>query len=158
MKQIWIMIFMIALIWPAEVSAKIYQYVDKNGMVTFTNDFSTIPADKMSEALKYDEIQHDDSIPPAQLPSSGSSPLPSANKAYQKDALEKEKALEKEYNALLKEKQALDNNKSFQKRREKRKYQNRPYIKDLVKKEKHIIKRLAELEEKLNIDKAYRVK
>ncbi|MDA3916568.1 MAG: DUF4124 domain-containing protein [Deltaproteobacteria bacterium] len=152
MKQIWMIIFMIALIWPAGVSAKIYQYVDKNGMVTFTNDFSTIPADKMSEALQYDEIQHDDSIPPVKSPSSVSPPLPSANKAYQKEALEKE------YSALLKEKQALDNNKSFQKRREKRKYQNRPYIEELVKQEKQIIKRLAELEGKLNIDKASGVK
>jgi len=153
MKQIWVIIFMIALIWPAGVSAKIYQYVDKNGMVTFTNDFSTIPADKMSEALQYDEIQHDDSIPPVKLPSSASPSLPSANKAYQKEALEKKKGLEKEYSTLLKGKQALDNNESFQKRRKKRKYQNRPYILELVKKESQIIKRLAELEETLNIDK-----
>jgi len=148
---------MIALIWPAGVSAKIYQYVDKNGMVTFTNDLSTIPADKISEALQYDEIQHDDSIPPAKLPSSDSPSLPSANKAYQKEALEKKKALEKEYSALLNEKQAFDN-KRFQKRKQKRKYQNRPYFKEFVKKESQIIERLAELEEKLNIDKASGVK
>jgi hypothetical protein len=152
MKQIWMIIFMIALIWSAGVSAEIYKYVDKNGMVAFTNDLSTIPADKISEALQYDEIQHDDSIPPVKLPSSVSPPLPSANKAYQKEALKKKKALEKEYSALLKEKQALDNNKSFQKRRTKRKYQNRPYIEELVKKEMQIIKRLAELEGELNID------
>ena len=152
MKQIWMIIFMMALIWSAGVSAEIYKYVDKNGMVTFTNDLSTIPADKISEALQYDEIQHDDSIPPVKLPSSVSPPLPSADKAYQKEALEKE------YNALLKEKQALDNNISFQKRRKKRKYQNRPYILELVKKEGQIVKRLAELEETLNIDNASRVK
>jgi hypothetical protein len=158
MKRIWMIIFMIALIWSAGVSAKIYQYVDKNGKVTFTNDLSTIPADKISEALQYNEIQHDDSIPPAKLPYFDPPPLPSENKAYQKEALEKKKALEKEYSALLKEKQALDNNKSFQKRRTKRKYQNRPYIEELVKKESQIIKRLAELEGKLSIDKASRVK
>lgn len=157
MKRIWIIIFMIALIWPAGVSAKIYQYVDKNGRVTFTNDFSTIPTDKISEALQYDEIQHDDSIPPVKLPSSVSTPLPPANKAYQKEALEKKKALEKEYSALLKEKQALDNNKSFQTRRKKRKYKHRPYILELVKKEGQIVKRLAELEETLNIDNASRL-
>lgn len=157
MKRIWVIIFMIALIWSAGVSAKIYKYVDKNGMVTFTNDFSTIPADKMSEVLQYDEIQQDDSIPPAKLPSSVSSPLHSENKTYQKEALEKKKALEKEYSTLLKEKKALDNNKSFQTRRKKRKYQNRPYIVELVKKEGQIVKRLAELEETLNIDNTSRV-
>jgi len=149
---------MIALIWPAGVSAKIYQYMDKNGMVTFTNNLSTIPEDKISEALQYDDIQHDDSIPPSKSQSSVSPPLPSANKAYQKEVLEKKKALEKEYSVLLKEKQALDNNKSFQKRRTKRKYQNRPYIEELVKKERKIIKRLAELKKKLNIDKTSIVK
>ena len=158
MKHIWMVIFMIALIWSAGVSAKIYQYVDKNGMVTFTNDLSTIPEDKISEALQYDEIQHDDSIPPVKLPSSVSPPLPSANKDYQKEFLEKKKALEKEYSALLKEKQALDNNKSFQTRRKKSKYRKRPYILELVKKERQIIKRLAELEVTLNIDKASGVK
>ena len=152
MKQIWMIIFMMALIWSAGVSAEIYKYVDKNGMVTFTNDLSTIPADKISEALQYDEIQHDDSIPPVKLPSSVSPPLPSADKAYQKEALEKE------YNALLKEKQALDNNISFQKRRKKRKYQNQPYILELVKKEGQIVERLEELEGTLNIDNASRVK
>ena len=152
MKQIWMIIFMMALIWSAGVSAEIYKYVDKNGMVTFTNDLSTIPADKISEALQYDEIQHDDSIPPVKLPSSVSPPLPSADKAYQKEALEKE------YNALLKEKQALDNNKSFQTRRKKRKYKHRPYILELVKREKQIVKRLAELEGTLNIDKASSLK
>ena len=157
MKQIWMIIFMMALIWSAGVSAEIYKYVDKNGMVTFTNDLSTIPADKISEALQYDEIQHDDSIPPVKLPSAVSPPLPSADKAYQKEALEKKKALEKEYSALLKEKQALDNNISFQKRRKKRKYQHRPHIVELVKKEEQIVKRLAELEETLNIDNASRV-
>jgi hypothetical protein len=158
MKRIWMIIFMIALMCPAGVSAKIYQYVDKNGKVAFTNDLSTIPADKISEALQYDEIQHDDAIPPVKLPSFDSPPLPSANKVYQKEALKKKKALEKEYSALLKEKQALDNNKSFQMRRTKRKYKHRPYIKALVKKENQIIKRLAELEGELNIDKASRVK
>ncbi len=158
MKQIWMIIFMMALIWSAGVSAEIYKYVDKNGMETFTNDLSTIPADKISEALQYNEIQHDDSIPPAKLPSFDSPPLPSENKAYQKEALEKKKALEKEYSALLKEKQVLDDNKSFQTRRKKSKYKHRPYILELVKKEKHIIRRLAELEVELNIYKASGVK
>ena len=158
MKQIWMIVFMMVLICPAGVSATIYQYVDKNGKVTFTNDLSTIPVDKISEVLQYDEIQYDNSIPPAKLPSLDSSPLPTENKTSQKEALEKKETLEKEYSALLKKKQALDNNISFQKRREKRKYQNRSYILELVKKEKHIIRRLAELEVELNIYKASGVK
>ena len=50
--------------------------------------------------------------------------------------------LEKEYAALLERKQALDNNKSFQKRRKKRKYKHRPHIKKLVEEEKRIVEML----------------
>lgn len=58
----------------------------------------------------------------------------------------KGQSLEEEYNRLLEEKKILDSNKSFQKRRKKRKYKNRPYIKELVEKEEKIIKRLKEIE------------
>ena len=57
-----------------------------------------------------------------------------------------DQSLEAEYNRLLQEKRELDNDKSFQKRRKKRKYQNRPYIKELVEKEQKIINRLKEIE------------
>jgi len=54
--------------------------------------------------------------------------------------------LEGEYKALLEEKMKLENDKSFQKRKIKRKYQNRPYIKELIKKEQRINERLEEIE------------
>ena len=57
-----------------------------------------------------------------------------------------DQGIKAEYNRLLEEKKKLDNNKSFQKRRMKRKYKHRPYIKELIKKEQQIINRLEEIE------------
>jgi len=62
-------------------------------------------------------------------------------------------SLKTEYNKLLEEKKELDNNKSFQKRRMKRKYKNRPYIKEMIEKEEQIIKRLEELELMMKAEK-----
>jgi hypothetical protein len=149
MKRLCAVIFVIGLIWPGSIFAKVYRYVDSEGQERFTNDFSTIPADKISGVTESDEIQPDDSIPPAQFPAHVAPSLSSIKKASKKEALQKKKALEEEYNVLLKAKEALDNDKSFQKRRKKRKYKHRPYIKELVKKEAQIIERLAEVEEEL---------
>ena len=46
--------------------------------------------------------------------------------------------LAEEYAVLVEKKRELDNNKSFQKRRKKRKYKHRPHIKKLVEEEKRI--------------------
>ena len=54
--------------------------------------------------------------------------------------------MEEEYKTLLEEKKKLENDKSFQKRKIKRKYQNRPYIKELIEKEQRLNERLEEIE------------
>jgi hypothetical protein len=63
-------------------------------------------------------------------------------------------SLKTEYNRLLEEKKELDNNKSFQKRRMKRKYKNRPYIKEMIEQEEQIIKRLEEIELMMKAEKS----
>ncbi len=62
--------------------------------------------------------------------------------------------LKAEYNRLLEEKKELDNNKSFQKRRIKRKYKNRPHIKEMIEQEQQIIKRLKEIELMMKAEKS----
>lgn len=54
--------------------------------------------------------------------------------------------LEEEYRTLLEEKKKLEDNRSFQKRKKKRKYKHRPYIKELIEKERRITERLEEIE------------
>jgi hypothetical protein len=71
------------------------------------------------------------------------------DRARERERAQKKSELEAEYQALLKEKEALDNNASFQKRRNKKKYQNRPYIQELVAREAEIKKRLMEVEREL---------
>ena len=149
MKRLWMLILAIVLIWPVTVSAKVYRYVDEQGQERFTNDLSTIPPDQLSSVEEYDEIQSDDSIPPAKFPTRKSPARTIIKKSSNKQALQKKKALEEEYQTLLKEKEALDEDKSFQKRRKKRKYKNRPYMRELLEKEARIIERLAEIEEEL---------
>jgi len=63
--------------------------------------------------------------------------------------LGKKEQLQAEYEALQKEKEALDNDESFQTRRTKRKYQNRPYILELIAKEADIKQRLIDIEQQL---------
>jgi hypothetical protein len=130
--------------------ATIYQYVDDQGEVHYTNELSSVPADKLDQVTQMKETESD---PQQQQPAEYSGPIypllqqsPSAEAlAAQRDQLQRKQQLEAEYQALLKEKEALDNDKSFQTRRHKRKYQNRPYIKELVEKEARINQRLGDL-------------
>ncbi len=135
--------------------ATIYQYVDDQGMVHYTNDLSSVPIDRLNQITEMKETESDPQQEPAPKYSSPAYPLlqqiPSAEELKKKRELKQRKQrLETEYQRLLKEKEALDNNKAFQTRRHKRKYQNRPYIIELVKKEARINKRLADLKRQLD--------
>jgi len=137
--------------------ATIYQYTDDNGQVHYTNEESSIPADKLDQVTATEETESGPAAPAPKYDGPIYPIIEHAQAVEEERAKEKEKArqkaeLESEYEALLKEKEALDNDKSFQKRRYKRKYQNRPYITELVAKEAELNQRLAELEEEL---KAY---
>jgi hypothetical protein len=139
----------LSLLFFESASAVIYQYVDDNGDTCYTNDLSSVPADKLDQLV---EIEEAESAPVTTRRSYSGPTYPRLNntqaedrKKQQKRKEEKEQ-LEAEYAALLKEKEAMDNDESFQKRRNKRKYQNRPYIKALVAREVEINERLQILE------------
>lgn len=133
--------------------ATIYHYVDDRGEAHYTNDLSSVPADKLNQVTEMGETESEGQ-PPAPKYSGPIYPLvqepPSADElAEQRNRLRRKQQLEIEYQRLLKEKEALENDKSFQTRRYKRKYQNRPYIKELVEKEAVINQRLTDLERQL---------
>ncbi len=137
--------------------AVIYQYTDDKGEVHYTNDISSVPQDKLKDLTTTAETK-DDKTPPAPEYTGPTYPIlqkaaaDAAKKKQEKERLEKKQALEAEYNTLLKEKQAIDNNKSFQARRNRYKYKHRPYIIALEKKDAELKQRLSEIEEEL---KAY---
>ena len=150
MNRFLLLIVLIWLVWPQCIPAKIYRYVDSDGYQRFTNDFSMIPADKRHEAtVVHEEIQTDDSIPPARQPEPSFRPRPAGSESPKKQHLEKREALQEEYDTLLKAKEVLDNNRSFQKRKQKRRYKHRPHIKALVEQEAQIIQRMEEIQEAL---------
>ncbi len=133
--------------------ATIYQYVDDKGEEHFTNDLSSVPQDKLDQVTEIEETQSNQ-VAPAPAYSGPIYPLlqdlpTNEDLKRQRNRLKKKEQLEAEYETLLKEKEALENDASFQKRRNKTKYQNRPYIQELVKKETRINQRLAELERQL---------
>ncbi|MCF6247987.1 MAG: hypothetical protein L3J69_11575 [Desulfobacula sp.] len=153
MKKILAGILTAGMLLAGATFATIYQYMDDSGQVNFTNDLSSVPVDKLADIIKFEEYESDD-VPDKSFTSPWvTSPPPNdvnaANKSLIRKKLEQRGKFEAEYDALLKEKKELDNNASFQKRKRKRKYQNRPYIKELKKREIQIIDRLKELEAQL---------
>lgn len=141
--------------WAAVSEAVIYQYTDDSGQVHFTNDLASVPAEHLDQVTEIEETESDSTAPAA----SYSGPIypllqdqSAEDRARERERAQRKAELEAELETLLKEKEALDNNESFQKRRNKTKYQNRPYIQELVAKEKRIKQRLMEVRREL---KAY---
>lgn len=153
-----LIIFSLGLWIALPVSAEVYRYVDDNGVMHYTNDLSTVPENKRMEAVEQNEYfsadSPDNDFAPTAVPDFQQREEADADQkaqAARKRELEKRKAaLETEYQHLLEQKQALDNDKGFQSRRNRRKYQNRPYIKALVEKEQTLNARMAEIEAEMN--------
>jgi hypothetical protein len=147
--------------WVLPASADVYRYVDDMGVTHFTNDLSSVPENKLSEVVKEREAQNDTSGERSNGFGYGMQPGPSFSSSdrdaenRKAEALRKKKlhadkaALEAEYGLLLKEKSAIDNDASFQYRRNKYKYKHRPTVEALVKKEGDINKRMAEIESEI---------
>jgi hypothetical protein len=148
-----IAIAVLLLGWATASEAVIYQYTDDSGQTHYTNDLASVPAEKLDQVTEIEETESD-ATAPAPAYSGPIYPLLQESQTKEDKARERERAqrkadLEAEYQALLKEKEALDNDASFQKRRNKRKYQNRPYIQELVAREAEIKKRLLEVQREL---------
>jgi hypothetical protein len=153
MKKSMVLAVVLLGISVATSEAIIYQYSDDSGQVRYTNDLATVPNDKLDHVTEIEETESDPATPSPAY-SGPIYPLlrdmeTAEDRARERERAQKKSELEAEYQALLKEKEALDNNASFQKRRYKKKYQNRPYIQELVAREAEIKKRLMEVEREL---------
>lgn len=148
----------IMILWlAASASAEIYQYKDDKGVSHYTDEFSRVPVDKQTDVEVIPEIPYDSSQDVRVLPYDDMQTrrLIDEVERRRRQAIrievlkQRKEELEKEYQELLAEKSSLDNNKSFQKRRMKKKYKHRSYIRELIKKEQRINDRSAELEAEL---------
>lgn len=152
-----VVILTLGIVLCRPVAAKVYKYIDDKGYTCFTNDLYMVPENKRPTVIEHKEnpITQTSSIikrTAERGPMIQSQPSPATN--TQKNYLKAE------YQELIYEKEFLDNNRSFQKRRIKRKYRHRPHITKLLKKEQQIIERLAqiidrlqEIEEELKVSK-----
>jgi len=152
-----IVILVLGIVLCRPVAAKIYQYIDDKGYTCFTNDLYMVPENKRPAAIEHKENPINHTSPninrTAERASVIQPQLPLATNPEKKE-------LKIEYKELVYEKEFLDNNRSFQKRRIKRKYKRRPHITKLLRKEQQIIERLAqiidrltEIEEELKVSK-----
>lgn len=132
--------------------AEMYRYVDNQGVVHYTNDLANVPEDKRSSVSEESEYQNDSpdvatpkKIAPAPMQRAPfTTDLPSGS--LKTDRAKQKAALEAEYKSLVLEKAAIDNDASFQKRKNKTKYKHRPYIEEKVKTEEQLNQRLSEIE------------
>ena len=128
MKRILAGILTMGMLLGGSALAEIYKYVDDNGQINYTNDLSSVPVNKLEDITELEEYKSKTVPPKAAFGTRRTSPPLNDVKPSQKDLIKKKREkLETEYNALLKEKEDLDNNKSFQKRRKKK---NRTLIKN----------------------------
>lgn len=150
-------------------SAEIYRYVDDNGISHFTNDLSTIPENKLSQVVeeieykktptneKWGESRKGNYSSPSDQNSDPEEDIRKAEALQKKRSKAVREALEAEYQRLLKEKAAINDNEAFQKRKVNPKYKHRPPIEAIGKREEEIKKRLFEIEAEIrNIESANR--
>ena len=98
--------------------AQIYKYMDKDGVVRYTDDLSKVPENQQDEGKKYEEIKNpktdntDIKKPiiqktPADAKTKKASKQPARSKAETKDLANQKQELEKEYIALMNEKKQI---------------------------------------------------
>ena len=96
--------------------ADFYRYVDEHGNVLYTDDLSKVPVEQRDKAQSYEDSQSP--APPAvkEAKTEGSqldpSPTVGGNLENERQSIQaREKALNDEYNSLMKERNALDQEK-----------------------------------------------
>lgn len=107
-------VMVLALLRPA--SAEFYRYVDKHGNVLYTDDLSKVPADQRERARPYDESFSAPAKPAESSPQKATPPKePAAAQALEEERRqleEQEKILNREYEDLMKQRTALDEEKA----------------------------------------------
>lgn len=107
-------VMVLALLRPA--SAEFYRYVDKHGNVLYTDDLSKVPADQREQARSYDESFSEPAKPAESSPPKAPAPqdpvTAQASEGERRQLEEQEKILNREYEALMKQRASLDEEKA----------------------------------------------
>jgi predicted RNase H-like nuclease (RuvC/YqgF family) len=113
-KIIWMIVpLIISLCSP--VSADFYKYTDENGNIRFTDDLSRVPKNQRPDVKSYEESES--TPPPAapapkkdagQLPAETKSETDTGLESQSKQIKDKKDNLDREYQALMKEKARLE--------------------------------------------------
>ena len=125
----------------APASAEIYKYIDKNGVVRYTNDLTQVPEDRLPDAKRnaVPEIKSTPSNTPAPQPVQPVPAKPPLKKMArlekpEMDLSQEEQALEKEYKELMSEKEQIERDTATYTKRyktRKRKGVSRKKLKEL---------------------------
>lgn len=152
-----ISVTLIVTLPPSYTLSGIFQYVDDNGVSNYTNVFSRIEEKYRDNLIITEEIKINGMDGGGQF-LSGLNPAENKTRNVERikpdnivDANKKalRKVLEDKYAILLSEKASLDTNKSYQKRKFKRKYKHRPHIVEMSKRETQLDAMLNEVENQL---------
>ena len=103
-------IFSILIIsFSSSASSEFYKYIDNNGNIRFTDDYSKVPKSQRTRIEKYDEYKNEkESIDVSTKKKDKSIPKEDLDEVYRR-LNKKEQELALEYETLLKEQQALMN-------------------------------------------------
>jgi len=122
----------------APASAEIYKYIDKNGVVRYTNDLTQVPEDRLPDAKRnaIPEIKSTPSNTPAPQPVQPVPAKPPLKKMAgpERDFSQEAQALEKEYKELMAEKEQIERDTATYTKRyktRKRKGVSRKKLKEL---------------------------
>ena len=122
----------------APASAEIYKYIDKNGVVRYTNDLTQVPEDRLPDAKRnaIPEIKSTPSNTPAPQPVQPVPAKPPLKKMAgpERDFSREAQALEKEYKELMTEKEQIERDTATYTKRyktRKRKGVSRKKLKEL---------------------------
>jgi hypothetical protein len=120
----WFIAAVLVLFALSSADAEFYKYVDKNGNIRFTDDITIVPPDQRAKLREYEESE--ETVQPARTSPSveqekeaPDEKKPAASGDLTEDALfdqskqlgEKKAELEKEYRALMDERQRLESRK-----------------------------------------------
>ncbi len=102
-------ISMILFLFSATVSAEFYRFVDKDGIIHYTDDLNKVPENQLPGIQKYKEYESDTRFQPDNGQESKKSQIEKTDiLKKQKQIIQRKAVLDEEFQMLMEEKEALE--------------------------------------------------